>query len=209
MCIAPAFRQVVRLGAPWPVLFTFLCMYTPQLLTASAFLCPSLLSLRAHMDELQNMRLPFGSQGGITLTTRAIRSQHYILSNSYKLVRAPRPLCRCRPPHECHMVQRPQVLCPAHRLHTVPSVHRFRRAPTRTVTSDLMSATLAEAATQLSFVAFLECCISVSAPPPPQLPIATPLLDAATQTIPHIAVSQDVSTQLSLEKFSLKCVHSA
>ena len=79
--------------------------------------------------------------------------------------------------------------------------------PTRTFTSDLMSATLGEAATQLSFAAFLERCISVTASPPPPLPIPTPLLDAATQTIPHIAVSQDVSTQLSLEEFSLRCVH--
>ena len=37
---------------------------------------------------------------GITLTTRPVRSQHYILYNSYKLVRAPRLLCRCRPPHD-------------------------------------------------------------------------------------------------------------
>ena len=37
--------------------------------------------------------------------------------------------------------------------------------PTRTVTSDFVSATLAEAATQLSFAAFLERCISVSASP--------------------------------------------
>ena len=45
----------------------------------------------------------------------------------YKLVRAPRPLCRNRPPHGSHMVQATtQTLCPAHRLHTVPSVHRFR-----------------------------------------------------------------------------------
>ena len=68
-------------------------------------------------------------QCGITLTTRVFRSQHYTLSNSYKLVRAPRPLCRCRPPHGSHMVQRLQALCLAHRLHTAPSVHRFRRAP--------------------------------------------------------------------------------
>ena len=68
-------------------------------------------------------------QGGITLTTRVFRSQHYTLSNSYKLVRAPRLLCRCRPPHESHMMQRLQALCPAHRSHTVPSVHRFRFAP--------------------------------------------------------------------------------
>ena len=61
-----------------------------------------------------------------------------------------------------------------------------------------MSATLAEAATQLSVTAFLERRISVSAHPPLPQPIRSPLLDAATQTIPHIAVSQDVSTQLSL-----------
>ena len=44
---------------------------------------------------------------------------------------------------------------------------QVQTGPTRTVTSDLMSATLAEAATQLSFVAFLERCISASASPPP------------------------------------------
>ena len=73
--------------------------------------------------------------------------------------------------------------------------------PTRTVTSDFLSATLAEAATQLSFAAFLERCISVNAFPPPPLPIPTPPLVAATETVPHIAVSQDVSTQLSFEEF--------
>ena len=41
----------------------------------------------------------------------------------------PRPLCRNRPPHGSHMVQRLHALCPAHRLHTVSSVHKFRRAP--------------------------------------------------------------------------------
>ena len=41
---------------------------------------------------------------------------------------------------------------------------------TRTVTSDLLSATLTEAATQLSFAAFLARCISVCAPPPPRYP---------------------------------------
>ena len=49
--------------------------------------------------------------GGITLTTRAIRSQHNTLSNSYKLVRAPRPLCKYRPPHGSRMVQRLEALC--------------------------------------------------------------------------------------------------
>ena len=61
VCIALVLRQVVRLGASWSVLFT--CLYTPQLLAASAFLCPSLLSLHAHMDDFQNMRLPLGTTG--------------------------------------------------------------------------------------------------------------------------------------------------
>ena len=67
---------------------------------------------------------------------------------------------------------------------------QVQTSPTCTVTGELMSATLAEAATQLSFASFLERCISVRAPPPPPLPIPTPLLDAGTQTVPRIAVSQ-------------------
>ena len=69
------------------------------------------------------------------------------------------------------MVQRLQALCPAHRLHTSAISPQIQTGPTHTATSDLMSATLAEAATQLSFAAFLERCISVSASPPPPLPI--------------------------------------
>ena len=134
---------------------------------------------------------------GISLTTWPIRSQHHILSNSYKLVLAPRPLCRCRPPHESHMMHRLQVSV-SYPQATLSATHpQVRMDPTRTTTNDLLSATLAEAATQLSFTAFLERCIFVNASPPPQLPVPTPFLDAATQTIPHIAVSQDVSTQVS------------
>ena len=48
---------------------------------------------------------------------------------------------------------------------------------------------------------------SCSALPPPPLPVPTPPLDAATQTIPHIAVSQDVSIQLPLAEFSLRSAH--
>ena len=87
--------------------------------------CPSVL-IWTNLKACDSLLAPLS---GITLPTRAIRSQHYILSNSYKLVRAPRLLCRCRPPHECHMVQRLQVLCPAHRLHLVLPILRFRRAP--------------------------------------------------------------------------------
>ena len=144
---------------------------------------------------------------GITLTTPTIHSQHCILSNSYELVASSPPSVQMsastRVSHGAapsSSVSRPQVTHSA----ISPQVQTSR---TRTVTSDLMSATLAEAATQLSFAEFLERCISLSAPPPPPLPIPIPLLDAATQTIPHIAVSQDVSTQLLLEEFSLRCVH--
>ena len=85
------------------------------------------------------------------------------------------------------------VSCPQVTLSTThPQVQTF---PTRTVTSDLMSAT------QLSFAAFLERCIFVSASPPLQLPVPTPPLDAATQTFPHTAASRDVSTQLSFREF--------
>ena len=85
---------------------------------------------------------------------------------------------------------------------TLSAAHpQVQMDPTRTITSDLLSATLAEAATRLSFAAFLERCIFVNASPPPQLPVPTPSLDAATQTFSHTVASQDVSTQLSFRKF--------
>ena len=191
VCIALAFRQVVRLSASRPALFPCLCLHTPQLVAAPPFRClPSLFSC-AHMDEPQCMRL----------TTRVIRSQHYTLSNSYKLVRLHRPLCRCRPPHESHMMQGLQGLCPAHRSHSVLLIHRFGRAPPALSQNGLLSATLAEAATQLSFAAFLERCTFVNASPPPQLPVPTPSLDAATQTFSHTVASRDASMQLSFREF--------
>ena len=70
-----------------------------------------------------------------------------------------------------------------------------------------MSATLAEAATLLLCRIFgalhpLKCSRATPRHP------STPPLDAATQTTPHIAISQDVATtQLPLEEFSLRCVH--
>ena len=54
---------------------------------------------------------------------------------------------------------------------TLSAAHpQVQMDPTRTSTSDLLSATLAEAATQLSFAAFLERCIFVHTSPPRQLP---------------------------------------
>ena len=164
--IALAFRQVVRLGAPWSVLFTCLCLYTPQLLAAPALLCPSSLSLRAHMDELQNMRLPLG-------TTEWNHS--YYTANSLSAL---------------HPLQQLQAGASSPSpVQMSASTRESHGAAPRTPTSDLLSATLAEAALQLSFAAFLERCISVSASPPPPPPISAPPLDAATQTIPHIALS--------------------
>ena len=39
--ITPAFRQVVRLGASWPLLFTCVCLHTSQLVAASLWCLPS------------------------------------------------------------------------------------------------------------------------------------------------------------------------
>ena len=117
VCFALAFRQVVRLGASWSVLFTCLCLHTPQLV-AAPFRCLPLPFSCAHMDEPQCMRLPLG-------TTEWNHSYH----TGQQLQAGASSPCSFRPPRKSHMVQRLQVLCPAHRSHTVPSVHRFRWAP--------------------------------------------------------------------------------
>ena len=61
-----------------------------------------------------------------------------------------------------------------------------------------MPTSLGEAVTQLSFLEFLQRCNLFVAPPqPPQLPVTISCLDAAVQTTPPSAASQDVSTQTS------------
>ena len=78
----------------------------------------------------KNSRLcssPMAPHGCITLTTRVSGPQHYIVSNSYKLVRAPRRLCSHWPPHWSPVAQRLQAPCPANSYHAVPSAHKFRR----------------------------------------------------------------------------------
>ena len=80
--------------------------------------------------------------------------------------------------------------------------------PDRNVTGNVMSATLAEAATQLSFAEFLERCNLLIAPPPRPQPSPTLLKDAATQTFPHSAASAGTTTQLPLTKFFLGCKYS-
>ena len=149
------------------------------------------------MDELQNMRLPFGTTGWNHSCYRGIpHSAPHSLQQPHSGASSPHPVQILASTRESHGAATPSsVFCPQV-THSAISP-QVRTGPTRTVTSDLMSATLAEAVTHLSFAAFLERCISVSAPPPPPLPIPTPPLDAATQTIPHIAVSQGNSRSRS------------
>ena len=162
------FVRSVRLGASWSVLFACLCLHTPQLLAASALLSPcpyGRTSVHAAASWHHSVE-SFLLHGQFALSTT--------LSNSYKLVRAPRLLCRHWPPHRSPMVQRLHVLCPAHSYHTVPSTGSG--GPTRNVTGDVMSTSLAEAATQLSFLEFFERCILPGALPPRPQPSPTLLL---------------------------------
>ena len=144
VCIAPAFRQVVRSGAPWPILFTCLCLFTPQLLAASAFSVFALAVFPCSHGRPQCMRLPLGTTELNQQVSASTRESHDAAPSS--------------------SVSCPQV--------TLSSTHpQVQMDPTRTITNDLLSATLVEAATQRSFAAFLYRCIFVNASPPPQLPV--------------------------------------
>ena len=146
------------------------------------FRCLPLLSFRAHMDEPQGMRLPLGTtEWHHSYYTGNSLSALHSLQQLQAGATSPSPVQMSASTRESHgaapssSVSRPQVTLSA----THPQV---QTDPTRTITSDLLSATLAEAATPLSFAAFLERCIFVNASPPLQLPVPTPPLDAATQT---------------------------
>ena len=163
--------------------------------------CLPLLSSRAHMDEPQCMRLPLGTtECNHSFYTCNSLSALQPLQQLHAGASSPSPAQLSASTRESHgAAPSSSVSCPQVTLNA--SHPQIQTGPTRTVTSDLMSATLAEAATQLSFVEFLERCIFVSASPPPQLPVPTPPLDAATQTFSHTAASRDVSTQLSFREF--------
>ena len=154
----------------------------------------------SQMEEQQNVRVPLG-------TTEWNHS--YYTGNSLSALFSLQQLqagANPAPPAQMSASTRvshgaapsSSVSCP--RI-TLSAAHpRVLMDPTRTFTSEFLSATLAEAATQLSFVAFLERCIFVSTSPPPQLPVPTPSLDVATQTFHHTAASRDVSTHLSFRE---------
>ena len=130
---------------------------------------------------------------GITHTVRATHSQHHTLPNSHKMVQSPH-LCSHLLTHRRLMVLLLQVLCPAGLLPRSAISSQVPARPTRNGTGDVMP--LAEAITQLSFLEFLQRCgVSIAPPQPSQLPVPISLLDAAVQTTPPSAASQDVSTQ--------------
>ena len=153
--IATDFRQLVRLGTSWPVLFTCLCSCTTQL----AFFV-----LRPIWMNIKTCGCFIAPQGKLTLTTWVLHTSHHTLSSSYNLVRAPLHLCRYRRPHGSHGAATPSSVSCLQVTHNA-TCPQIQTDLTRTVTSDFMSATLAETTTQLSFAEFSERCISFSTVP--------------------------------------------
>ena len=202
VCIVPAFRQVVRFGRSWPILSTCLCLLTSQLVAASLLgVCLRIFSvLRWKNSRMCGCLL--APLSGITHSHHTGNSLSAL--HSFQQIQAgassPSPVYMSASTRQSHdAALSSSVSCPQVTLSTA---HRqVQMDPSRTITSDLLSATLAEAATQLTSAAFLERCIFVYASPPPQLPVPTPTLQAATQTLPHTAASPDASTQLSLREF--------
>ena len=161
------------------------------------FRCLLSLSFCAHMDERRCMRLPLGNtEWNHSYYTGNSLSALHSLQQLQACATSPSPVQMSASAREAHVAApSSSVSCP--QLTLCATHPQVQMDPTRTFTSDLLSATLAEAATQLSFAAVLERCIFVSASPPPRQQVSTPPLDAATQTFPHTAASRDVSTQLS------------
>ena len=84
---------------------------------------------------------------------------------------------------------------------------QVQTGPTRTVTSDLLSATLAEAATQLSFAAFLERASLHVLSRRPRYPTPHHLWMPPRRLF-HTSLSlRTFLRRLSPEEFSLRCVH--
>ena len=139
-----------------------------------SFRCLPLLSSRAHKDEPQCMRLPLGTtECNHSYCTGNSLSALHSLQQLQAGASSPSLAQMSASTRESHGAAASiSVSCPQVTLSATHS--QVQTGSTRTVTSDLMSATLAEAATQLSFAEFLERRISASAPPPPQLPVPTP-----------------------------------
>ena len=191
----------------WKNIRTCGCLMAPQggiTLTTRVFRTPhhtlssSCNLVRAHLP-LCRYWPPHGSHMVQRLQALCLAHKLHTVQSVHKFGRAPLA------PSEVTVCQ-PRSLRPPRNSHllnswSAASTHsQVRMVPTCTTPNDLLAATLSEAATQLSFAAFLEHCIFVNASPLPQLPVPTPSLDAATQTFSHRCLP-DVSTQLSFREF--------
>ena len=178
----------------WKNIRTCGCLMAPEggiTLTTRVFRTPhhtlssSCNLVRAHLP-LCRYWPPHGSHMVQRLQALCLAHKLHTKQSVHKFRRAPLApsevtLCQprsLRPPRNSHLLN----------SWSVASTHsQVRMVPTCTTPNDLLAATLSEAATQLSFAAFLERCIFVNASPLPQLPVPTPSLDAATQTFSHTA----------------------
>ena len=149
----------------------------------------------SQMEEQQNVRLPLGTTEwnhfyytGNSLS--ALRSLQQLQAGASSM--SMQPLASTQETNgtaSSGSVSSPQL------PHSAIS-SQVPAGPTRNVTGEVMPTSLAEAVTQLSVLEFLQRCNLLIAPPqPPQLPVPISPLDAAVQTLPHSAASQDVSTQ--------------
>ena len=171
------------------------------------FRCLPSLPFGSQMEEQQNMRQPHGTTWlnhsyytGIQPSALHSLQQLQAGASSSSPVQTLASAQESNGTASSSFVSNPQF------THSAIS-SQVKVGPTRIVTGDVMSATLAEAATQLSFAEFLERCNLLRASPPHPQPDPTLLLDAATQTFPHSAASADASTQLPLAEFFLGCIY--
>ena len=149
----------MRLGASWPVLFTCLCLHTPQLVAA-----PSLSGVCFAV---------FSCSHGRTSEHAAASWHHRVESlfvhghSALRTTLSPTATMWCELSAPCAVIglHTGATRCSDSKLCVLPTGYTkchqstSSEGSTRTGTSDSMSATLAEAATQLSFAEFLERCI--------------------------------------------------
>ena len=172
------------------------------------FRCLPSLSLSSRMEEQQNMRQPHG--------TTWWNHSYYTgipLSALHSLRQLQPGASSWSPVQILASTQEPNGTASSSFMSSLQLTHtairpQIQAGSTRIVASDVMSATLAEAATQLSFAEFLERCNLYRASPPHPQPNTTLLLDAAAQTPSHSVASADATTQQPLTEFFLGCIYS-
>ena len=184
-CSLPGSCDLAHQGLFCP--YVFVCAHL-RMLRLLLFLCLPSLPFSSQMEEQQNMQQSHGTTWWNHSHYTGFRlSALHSLSNIYKLVRARRPLCRHWPQESNGTAISSCVSSPQLPHSDISS--QVLAGPTRIVTGDVMSATLAEAATQLAFAEFSERCNLLGALPLRPQPNPTLLLDAATQIFPHSAAS--------------------